>query len=61
MPCQPLLDQPTDRFGTGGFGVGLAVDPDGDRRLQLVRPANRSHRIAACGGAAAASFLYFGY
>lgn len=61
LNTQRRLDQPPDRLRAGGLGLGLAVDPGGNSRLQLVGPANRPHRIAAGGRAAAASFLYFGY
>ncbi|MEA3018358.1 MAG: hypothetical protein QOI38_3080 [Sphingomonadales bacterium] len=58
---QPLLYQPPDRFGAGGFWVGLAVDPGGDRRLQLGGNPHSHRRVAAGPGAARTSFLSFGY
>ena len=60
-PCQSHLDQPPDRFGAGGFGVGLAVDPGGDRRLQFGRHADGACRVDAGPGPAARSFLFDGY
>jgi len=61
MGPKPPLDQPPDRLGARGFGVGLVVNPDGDRHLQLGADAQGSHGVAARPGAAARSFFRFGY
>lgn len=58
---EPLLDQPPDRFRTGGLRVRLAVNPGGDRRFQLGRHAHGSGRIDARSGASPRSFLFDGY
>lgn len=58
---QPPLDQPPDRLGTGGSGMGLPLDPGGDLRLQLDGDADALRRGLAGPGAAARSFFEIGY
>lgn len=58
---QPPLDQPPDRLRPGRLRLRLAFDPGGDLGFQLVQPADGTDRVAAGRGAAAGSFLYFGY
>ena len=58
---KPYLNQPPDRFGAGGFGVGLAGDPGRDGGLLVRVGAQRDDGTDAGSRTAAGSFLFDGY